>query len=462
MATSHTIPSRSVLLGSLGAAGLMVASVATAGVSHAHGYVSGPHSRAAACKMGLNTDCGAIVYEPQSLEALKGFPAAGPADGQIASAGGQFGGKLDEQSPTRWYKNDITTGPQTFSWTFTAPHRTSQWRYYITTQGWDQNAPLNRSQLEEIAVIDHDGSAASTNPSHVVNIPSNRSGYHVVLAVWDVADTVNAFYNAIDVNIDGQAAPDTTAPGAPTGVVATDVGPTRSTVGWNPASDDTAVAGYEVYRNGNKVGTTSGTTFTDTGLDPLTTYRYEVKAFDSARNSSAMSTAISVTTTSMPTTDAESPTPPRNLHSMGETTSSASLMWGRATDNVQVTGYRIYRDGVLIATVSGTMFNDTGLDAGRSYVYHVQAVDSAGNVSAPSNTLSLTTTAAPTVNPTPQPSPEPTPGPATSAQEWDSRAAYVTGDVVTFQGSTYRCIQSYQGWGDPNWILAPSLWTKIG
>lgn len=56
----------------------------------AHGYVEGPASRAALCKSGQNTDCGPIVYEPQSLEAPKGFPAAGPADGKIASANGAF------------------------------------------------------------------------------------------------------------------------------------------------------------------------------------------------------------------------------------------------------------------------------------------------------------------------------------------------------------------------------------
>lgn len=186
--------------------------------AQAHGYVTGPYSRAMACKLGWNANCGAVVYEPQSLEAPKGFPATGPADGRIASAGGAFP-ELDQQSATRWYKNAITTGSLRLDWTYTAPHRTSQWRYYMTKQGWNANAPLKRSDLELIASITHDGSAANSRPAHSITIPGNRSGYHVILAVWEVADTANAFYNVIDVTVTGSggAVPTPTAsPTAPT------------------------------------------------------------------------------------------------------------------------------------------------------------------------------------------------------------------------------------------------------
>ena len=40
-------------------------------------------------------------------------------------------------------------------------------------------------------------------------MPTDRSGYHVILAVWDVADTANAFYNVIDVNLINDIKPDT-------------------------------------------------------------------------------------------------------------------------------------------------------------------------------------------------------------------------------------------------------------
>ena len=186
------------------AAVLLGAGVITSAPASAHGYVEGPVSRTAACNLGLNTGCGSLVYEPQSLEGPKGFPAGGPADGQIASAGGLFGGLLDQQSSDRWYKNDITTGPLLIDWKYTAPHSTAKWHYYMTKQGWDPNAPLDRGDLELITEVQHDGSKAITNPDHTINIPADRSGYHVILAVWDVADTVNAFYNVIDVNVVGE------------------------------------------------------------------------------------------------------------------------------------------------------------------------------------------------------------------------------------------------------------------
>ena len=67
----------------------------------------------------------------------------------------------------------------------------------------------------------------------------------------------------------------------------------------------------------------------------------------------------------------------------------------------------------------------------------------------------------PTPDPTPEPTPDPTPEPTPGAEQWSDRGAYAKGDRVTFNGATYECIQGYQGWGDPNWINAPSLWTQV-
>lgn len=104
--------------------------------AYAHGFVEKPGSRAALSAPtygALNLNCGDVMYEPQSLEAPKGFPLdGGPADGQIASAGGKFGGILDQQTADRWFKNTITGGENTFTWKYNAPHLTSQWHYYIT------------------------------------------------------------------------------------------------------------------------------------------------------------------------------------------------------------------------------------------------------------------------------------------------------------------------------------------
>lgn len=103
--------------------------------AYAHGFVEKPSSRAALCSQNygaLNLNCGNVMYEPQSLEAPKGFPDGGPIDGKIASAGGLFGGTLDQQTSSRWFKNTIKGGANTFTWKYTAAHSTSKWHYYIT------------------------------------------------------------------------------------------------------------------------------------------------------------------------------------------------------------------------------------------------------------------------------------------------------------------------------------------
>lgn len=173
-------------------------------VALGHGYVSSPVSRSFQGKQEQNLSLyGPVIYEPQSLEAPKGFPEGGPSDGQIASAGGLFGGNLDKQSSSMWKKNSISSGANTFTWVYTANHRTSKWHYYMTKQNWNQNEPLKRSSLELIGEVKHDGSMSSNNLSHTIDVPNNRSGYHVILAVWDVADTSNAFYQVIDVDVNG-------------------------------------------------------------------------------------------------------------------------------------------------------------------------------------------------------------------------------------------------------------------
>jgi chitodextrinase len=92
--------------------------------------------------------------------------------------------------------------------------------------------------------------------------------------------------------------------------------------------------------------------------------------------------------------DTQAPTAPTSLTSPGKTSTSVTLSWNPSTDNVGVTGYRIYRGGTSVATASATTFTDTGLSAGTSYSYAVRAFDAAGNESAASNSLTVTTDSA--------------------------------------------------------------------
>ncbi|OXS35892.1 glycoside hydrolase family 6 protein [Streptomyces sp. XY006] len=93
--------------------------------------------------------------------------------------------------------------------------------------------------------------------------------------------------------------------------------------------------------------------------------------------------------------DTTAPTAPTGLRSTAKTATSVSLSWTAATDNVGVTGYDVYRDGTKVnaSPVTGTSFTDSGLSAATAYGYTVRARDAAGNVSAASTALSVTTEA---------------------------------------------------------------------
>ena len=166
----------------------------------AHGYVTSPGSRAyfgTAAAGNLNQNVGRAQWEPQSIQAPKNTFI----DGKLASAGVTGFEPLDEQTATRWHKSVINPGNLTISWNLTAQHRTSTWDYYMTKTGWNPNAPLKISDFELIAQIDDKATVPPKIVNQTITVPQDRKGYHVILAVWNISDTTNAFYQAIDVNI---------------------------------------------------------------------------------------------------------------------------------------------------------------------------------------------------------------------------------------------------------------------
>jgi chitin-binding protein len=213
---SSTLLRVALVIGVMGVAGL-----ANSETVHGHGYVQDPPSRAFQGRLKfltgrwtwnqVNEKYGAAVNEPQSIEAKgsyqatgnNAFPINGPADEQLASGGLGIFEPLDVQRENYWDLTDINPGLNEFTWYITAGHATKDFEYYITKPDWDPNTPLTRKDLEKIATIPYQN---NHNPgrgeeTHQVNIPNDRSGYHVIYAIWDIGDTDYAFYQAIDVNI---------------------------------------------------------------------------------------------------------------------------------------------------------------------------------------------------------------------------------------------------------------------
>ena len=90
--------------------------------------------------------------------------------------------------------------------------------------------------------------------------------------------------------------PDTESPSTPTGLSATAVSSSQINLAWTASTDDVAVTGYKIFRNGNQVGTASTPSFSDTGLAASTPYTYAVSAYDAAGNNSPTSTPAAATT----------------------------------------------------------------------------------------------------------------------------------------------------------------------
>lgn len=92
--------------------------------------------------------------------------------------------------------------------------------------------------------------------------------------------------------------------------------------------------------------------------------------------------------------DTTAPTTPSGLKASAVSSSHIALAWSPSTDNVAVTGYRVYQDGVLRAQLgTATSYDASGLAAFTTYTYRVDAVDAAGNASGASAPASASTLA---------------------------------------------------------------------
>lgn len=146
-----------------------------AGIASAHGYVNAPASRQAQCAQGT-VPCGDIKYEPQSVEGPKGQKSCDGGNAKYAELNDNGKG---------WQASPVGT-TATFTWTFTARHRTTNYEYWIGN--------------EKVADISGNNEQPPETVSHEVNL-SGHTGRQTVLAVWNIADTTNAFYSCIDLQV---------------------------------------------------------------------------------------------------------------------------------------------------------------------------------------------------------------------------------------------------------------------
>ncbi|MFK3981312.1 lytic polysaccharide monooxygenase [Micromonospora sp. NPDC050397] len=169
---------RTALLSLMSAAAVIASTLVVAAPAQAHGYISSPPSRQANCAQGRVANCGQIQWEPQSVEGPKGLRNCHANIGHFAV--------LSDES-RNWPATSVGSSV-TFNWVLTARHATSTWEYYIGSQ--------------RVALFNDGGRQPGATVSHQVNL-GGFSGRQKLLAIWNIADTANAFYSCVDLQIGG-------------------------------------------------------------------------------------------------------------------------------------------------------------------------------------------------------------------------------------------------------------------
>ncbi|MFD0149105.1 fibronectin type III domain-containing protein [Streptomyces sp. NPDC055721] len=223
----------------------------------------------------------------------------------------------------------------------------------------------------------------STTQKKTLNltIPAGRHTITVHYATWTGAANVKFGYAPIT-----SATTDKVRPLTPAGfTTAYDKTLNKVTTRWT-ANKEMDLAGYRVYRR--LVGTTAWsrvggtttplttTTFTDNPPPTGQGYAYETRAVDKAGNESVGTVDLPITSV-----DRTAPGAPTRLTAVENDRLGVDLRWTAPTAT-DVASYRVYSDGTLVDTVTGTAYNNEWLTPGTRYTYTVRAVDRTGNVSA--------------------------------------------------------------------------------
>jgi chitodextrinase len=218
-----------------------------------------------------------------------------------------------------------------------------------------------------------------TNPSHVLTgVPGQN--FNCTVKAFDAANNFSGASNAAAIAIPPVQPPvDTTDPTQPTGLAASLNGTLISLV-WNAATDNIGVTGYQIFNASSLLGTATATAYSLTGTVGQT-YDFTVKAFDAANNISVASNAapLTVGTPPPPPTDTMPPTTPTGL-SFNMTGSTVNLNWTASTDDVGVTQYKIFEQGVLAGSSTTTSYSKIIPD-GSTRGFSVLAEDASGKQS---------------------------------------------------------------------------------
>ena len=247
-------------------------------------------------------------------------------------------------------------------------------------------------EIYEASALNSSVVATTTGTSITVAGLAPNSVYNFSVKARDAANNTSGSSNTVKVSLDSGSVGSTSdiqAPTVPGNVTCTSKTAVSATLSWNASTDNVGVTGYDIYNGTNLAGSTTSTFIIINGLSPNTSYSFTIKARDAAGNISASSAIVSVTTSA--STDTQAPTAPGNVTCTTKTAISATLSWNASTDNIGVVGYDVFSGTSAIGSSTSTSITITGLYPNTAYSFTVKARDAAGNISAASTPVNVTT-----------------------------------------------------------------------
>ena len=247
---------------------------------------------------------------------------------------------------------------------------------------------------------------SATSPQTTATWTGLRPGQTVTFRVraFDAAYNGSPDSNAVTVT----TLADTSAPAAPTGLSVLAVDGSKALLRWSAAVDDNGPVTHEVLVDGvptpNAVSTVAPGTFPRPAvqgawvrqLDPATTYRFSVRASDGSGNVSAASDVVVATTG--PSSDVTAPSAPVLLSGFdggaGQCPEELWLRWSGSTDDVDPASaveYEVRVNGRINEVLTGGTGTVAYTEVSGPNTVTIVAVDRAGNASAPSNAITITT-----------------------------------------------------------------------
>jgi len=226
------------------------------------------------------------------------------------------------------------------------------------------------------------GTFISLNDSNII---TNGADCTVRLFLEGFGGCMGLLFDGVKLAIEA----DFEAPSNPTGLSAVSIKDDRIYLKWNSSTDNIAVKGYLIYRDDGLVKDELFTFFVDLDVTPGQSYCYYVVAYDASGKESSESEVLCATTLAAP--DTIPPSIPTGLTANAATSTRVNLSWNGSTDNVEVAGYKVYRDSVYVKSVATTFGSDPDLSLSTQYCYTVTAYDGSGNESDQSTTSCTTT-----------------------------------------------------------------------